>query len=88
MDNSLKNLKEMYTAALALKHKKTISLLTEREKELIQQISKGLSTKEIAKEMNISFHTVESHRTNIFSKLDVNSSAELVALAFRIGLIN
>ncbi|MBP6237742.1 MAG: helix-turn-helix transcriptional regulator [Saprospiraceae bacterium] len=50
-------------------------------------MSNGKTTDEIAKILNLSKHTVESHRTNIFSKLDVRNVAELVALAFRVGLV-
>jgi DNA-binding CsgD family transcriptional regulator len=61
--------------------------LSLREVEIIFLIVQGKRTDEIAKALNLSKHTVESHRTNIFSKLDVRNVAELVALAFRIGMV-
>jgi DNA-binding NarL/FixJ family response regulator len=61
--------------------------LSLREVEIIVLIVQGKKTAEIAKTLNLSKHTVESHRTNIFSKLDVRNVAELVALAFRIGMV-
>lgn len=49
------------------------SELTNREKEVLLKILSGLCNKEIAEEMNISFHTVKTHVYNIFRKLNVNS---------------
>lgn len=69
------------------KHKAIHRKISSREVEIIQQICNGKTTDEIAKILNLSKHTVESHRTNIFSKLDVRNVAELVALAFRVGLV-
>ena len=69
------------------KHQVIHSKISSREVEIIQQICNGKTTDEIAKILNLSKHTVESHRTNIFSKLDVRNVAELVALAFKVGLV-
>ena len=52
--------------------------LTKREKELITLISKGFSTKEIANELFVSTFTVDTHKKNIYKKLDIKSVAELV----------
>jgi two-component system, NarL family, nitrate/nitrite response regulator NarL len=57
------------------------SLLTRREKEILKAIALGLTNKEIADKLFISDRTVNSHRTNIYQKLDVNNAAELVAKA-------
>jgi len=62
--------------------------LTKRELQIIILICEGKKTLEIAKILNLSKHTIESHRTNIFSKLDVRNSLELVSLAFKVGIIN
>lgn len=62
-------------------------LLTERERQLYQLLAEGKSNKEIANLLNLSLHTVETHRTRIMEKLDVHSSAELVLSAVRRGLV-
>jgi len=61
---------------------KKMSLLTEREKEILTLISEGRSAKEIAAALAISPHTVESHRANIFRKTGVESSKELLRTVF------
>jgi DNA-binding NarL/FixJ family response regulator len=62
--------------------------LTPTEINVVKLISSGLTTKEIASRLNISFHTVMSHRKNIFRKLSVNSVSELMMYAIRAGLID
>jgi DNA-binding NarL/FixJ family response regulator len=62
--------------------------LTNAEIEIVRLISEGFTTKEIALLKFISFHTVISHRKNIFRKLGVTSISELIMLAIRHGLIN
>lgn len=53
--------------------------LTEREQEVTQQVLRGPSTTELAKQLGLSPHTVQQHLKRIFEKTDVNSRAELVA---------
>jgi two-component system invasion response regulator UvrY len=55
-----------------------INSLSQREIEIIRQIKKGLSSKEIPNELNISVKTVEVHRHNIFKKLDLKNVASLI----------
>jgi DNA-binding NarL/FixJ family response regulator len=62
--------------------------LTASEKVILQEIALGKTTKEIALEKNLSFHTVNSHRKNIFRKLEVNNVQEAVKYAFRAGIID
>jgi NarL family two-component system response regulator YdfI len=62
--------------------------LTVRELEILKQITKGISNKKIAAELNISTRTVKSHMVDIFHKLDVSSRTEAVITALRIGFIN
>jgi len=62
--------------------------LTSSELEIVRLISDGLTTKEIASRKFISFHTVISHRKNIFRKLGVTSVSELIMFAIRSGWIN
>lgn len=67
-------------------HCQAISL-SSREVEVIQQIALGNTTKAIAGNLNLSFHTVGTHRKNIFKKLRVRSSSELILFALEKGII-
>jgi DNA-binding NarL/FixJ family response regulator len=58
-------------------------LLTVREREIVQLVAEGKVSKEIADRLNISVHTVETHRSNIMQKLGVHTVGELVGYAFR-----
>lgn len=60
--------------------KKKEGRLTGREREVLDLIAHGWSTKEIALKLSISFHTVESHRKNLLTKFNARNSAELLAL--------
>ena len=62
--------------------------LSEREKEVIQLVAKGLSNKEIADKMFIAVNTVMTHRRNISRKLEIHSPAGLTIYAIVNGLIN
>jgi two-component system response regulator NreC len=61
--------------------------LTNREKEVLQQLANGLSNDEIASKLVISAKTVERHRENIMRKLNLHSRSELVRYAIRKGII-
>lgn len=63
-------------------------VLTTTEMEIVKLIAEGLTTKEIASRKTISFHTVMTHRKNIFRKLNVNSSSELIMYAIKAGWID
>jgi DNA-binding NarL/FixJ family response regulator len=62
--------------------------LSEREREVLQLIAEGRSSKEVAEVLSISPATVETHRTHILQKLDVHNTAELVLYAVRRGVIS
>ena len=62
--------------------------LTFSEIEIIKMIADGLTTKEIAFRRNISYHTVSTHRKNIFRKTEVSNASELIIYAIKAGLIN
>jgi DNA-binding NarL/FixJ family response regulator len=62
--------------------------LTTTEIEIVRLIADGLTTKEIASRKFISFHTVISHRKNIFRKLGVTSISELIMYSIKAGWIN
>lgn len=61
--------------------------LTARETEVLQLIAKGFSNKEIGKSLFISHRTVDTHRTNLMNKLEVNNIAGLVSYAIKNGLV-
>lgn len=61
-----------------LNNKNALSQLTNREKEVLKEIGKGLSNEEIANALYISEHTVKKHVSNILSKLDLKHRAQLV----------
>ena len=65
----------------------SIDPLTLRERQILQLVAEGKTTKDIATILNISTNTVESHRTNIMQKLDIHETAGLVRYAIRQGLI-
>jgi len=62
------------------------SLLTDREREVLQQLTEGNTTKEIAAKLYVSVKTVETHRSHIMKKLNLHSVARLTKYAVREGL--
>jgi len=60
--------------------------LTLREREILQQIAEGMSTKDIARRLEVSVKTVETHRRQMMGKLKIGSVAELTKYAIREGL--
>lgn len=63
-----------------------LSVLTEREREVLQLLAEGKSTKQVALELHVSSKTIESNRRNTMDKLDIDSIAELTKYAIREGL--
>ncbi|MFL0801257.1 MAG: response regulator transcription factor [Agarilytica sp.] len=61
--------------------------LTNRQEKILQYVSQGFSSKEIAEKLNLSYHTVTTHIKNIYGKLQVNSRTEAIFEAKRLGLI-
>ncbi|MCM4161120.1 DNA-binding response regulator [Antarcticibacterium flavum] len=66
---------------------KVLEKLTDREQEILDLLAKGLSAKQIAGNLNISEHTVKTHRKNILKKTGCNKTAELIAERILTGLI-
>lgn len=64
------------------------ALLTPAERSILKEIALGKTTKEIAAERNLSFHTVNSHRKNIFRKLNVNNAHEATKYAMKAGIVD
>lgn len=62
--------------------------ITRREQEIIQLMSRGLSSKQIAYELHISLYTVQAHRRNILKKMNQNNSISVINMALNAGLIN
>jgi DNA-binding NarL/FixJ family response regulator len=62
--------------------------LTLSEIEIVKLIAQGLTTKEIALHKHLSFHTIITHRKNIFRKLAISNQSELVMYAMRAGIID
>lgn len=62
--------------------------LTKTETEILRSIALGMTTKEIAEQRFASFHTINTHRKNIFRKLAVNNAHEATKYALRAGLID
>ena len=63
------------------------SILTAREREVLQLIAEGKTMKEIAPLLNLSVKTVEKHRANLMDKLDLHSASELTAYAMEKGIV-
>ena len=72
---------------LTKQSKPSESSLTEREQEVLRLVVRGLTKKEIARELELSQHTVDSHLRNIYQKLHVNNRAGAVAAALRDNLV-
>ena len=62
--------------------------LTVRELEVVKLVVDGIATKEIADRLNLSHHTVYTHRKNVMRKLNINSTPELVRYAITTGLVD
>ncbi|MEQ1660050.1 MAG: response regulator transcription factor [Hylemonella sp.] len=62
--------------------------LTPRQREVLQLVAEGLSTKEIARRLDLSVKTVDTHRSQLMKQLDIHEVAGLVRYALRSGLIS
>lgn len=58
--------------------------VTPKEQEVLQWLASGLSSKQIADKMAISFHTVETHRKNLRNKLEAHNMAEVISKTYRL----
>jgi DNA-binding NarL/FixJ family response regulator len=63
-----------------------LNLLTTREREVLQLLAEGKSTKHIANDLHVSVKTIETHRQNLMKKLDIKNIANLIKFAIREGL--
>ena len=77
---------EDYVKRLATTAETPLSTLTSREREVLQLVAEGKSTKQIAMALHVSTKTIEANRRQIMLKLDIHSIAELTKYAVREGL--
>jgi two-component system, NarL family, response regulator NreC len=81
-------LQEDYMQMLSSREKEdTYELLTDREREILQLVAEGRTNKEISTLLNLSIHTVDTHRGNILEKLSLHSVPELILYAVRKRII-
>ncbi len=64
-----------------------VNSLTDREIEILKLIAEGMSNKEIGDQLFISHRTVDTHRTNLMKKLDVQNIAGLIRFAINNNLV-
>jgi len=84
-----KMLVEDYVRQMRERHlEDSYELLTTREREVLQLLAEGRNNKEVAAILNVSMYTIETHRGNIFQKLNLHNGAELVLYAIRKGVIS
>ncbi|HNQ45786.1 MAG TPA: response regulator transcription factor [Syntrophorhabdus sp.] len=77
---------EEYLQNLPKNETNVFTVLTPREREVLQLIAEGKSTKQIASVLNVSVKTIETHRQQIMDKLNIHSVAELTKYAIREGI--
>ena len=63
------------------------AILTQREQEVLVGVANGMTTKQIAASLGISFKTAECHRLKLMQKLGLHSTAAVVRYAVRCGLV-
>ena len=83
--------KHVIAAYLERKGESGMSLferLTPRQREVLQLVAEGETTKEIAKKLGVSVKTAEMHRSQLMAALDIHDIAGLVRYAIRMGLIS
>lgn len=73
--------------AYGAKSGRTPEQLTARERQVLQLVAEGKTTKDIASLLGIAIKTAESHRTRLMRKLDIHETASLVRYAIRRGLV-
>ncbi|MDQ8204378.1 response regulator transcription factor [Pelagicoccus sp. SDUM812003] len=78
-------LRESHLGGSSIAKKK--SRLSNREREVLQAVAEGFSTKQIAEMLQVSVKTIEAHRANLMKKLDARSAVELTRCAFELGII-
>jgi len=77
---------KIYKATLEKQSQQPV--LTKREKEVARLIAEGLTNAQISRQLFISIETVDTHRKNLYTKLNVNNTAMMIRYAIEHGLIN
>lgn len=77
-----------YLSSLSQKEDSNSEILTSREREVLQMVAEGKSSKEIAFKLGIEEHTIVKHRQNIMNKLDIRDIPGLTKYAIREGIIS
>ena len=72
---------------IAIEQKKIAPILTKREIEILKLIANGLTNLQISKQLFISIDTVDTHRKNIYSKIEVNNTAQVIRWAIDNGFL-
>lgn len=75
-----------YVCSPARESQSVFTRLSDREREVLQLLAEGKGTKDVAHLLNVSIKTVETHRANIMTKLNLHTVAELTKYAIREGL--
>lgn len=79
--------KQLMMETIAEKKSSAEDILSAREIEVVKMISEGKKTKEIASQLFVSSRTIDTHRLNIFKKLNVQNSAELIKKALQLKIL-
>jgi DNA-binding NarL/FixJ family response regulator len=87
LSSSIARLVEKRKMVLDNSHQSPLEQLTPRQREILQLIAEGKSTKEIAHVLNVSAKTVETHRALLMDRLGIRDVPGLVRYAIRIGLV-
>jgi len=74
--------------AAALKRREALRKLTKRQRQVLQLIAAGNSTREVARRLRLSVKTVETHRAQVMKRLDIHDVASLVRYAVRVGIVS
>ena len=74
-------------ASIKSKSSRSSDILTAREREVLQLVAEGLSSRLISEKLNISIKTAENHRTNLMRKLDLHNAAGLTRYAVDMGFV-
>ena len=65
-----------------------LDVLTEREREVLAEVARGLSNTQIAEHLHMSAATAKTHVSHLFTKLGARDRAQLVVIAYETGLVN
>ncbi|MFP2995842.1 response regulator transcription factor [Spongiivirga sp. MCCC 1A20706] len=82
------SIKKVYSNSIFNEESAVVASLTKREKEVLKLIAQEFTTQEIADQLFLSKHTVESYRKNLISKLNVRNLAGLTKQAIKMGLVD